>query len=282
MLQLHLSDQQFYCLSRCGLYWWFDGMHHRYCQLNSVQVYWDTKRQDVTLVTDFPYLFGVSPLRCQAIAWTNADLSLIGPLLRNRLQSYFKMKIKWISLKKIPWKWSLQNVGQFMRASTCLPNFTQVYCDTTNGKFKLNGRLLYWIWLLVKTSTNRNVDNQNVDKPKRRQTETSTDQNVNKPKRRQTKTSTNRNVDKPKRPKASTNQNFDTLKFGIILMIYCIYHQYPRPSLDNWIKGMGGQLRSTAGPQLEPLKLWYGLVITFHRFRGCNYLSTPQSWCQYN
>ena len=26
--------------------------------------------------------------------------------------------------------------------------------------------------LLVKTSTNRNVDNQNVDKPKRRQTET--------------------------------------------------------------------------------------------------------------
>ena len=48
--------------------------------------------------------------------------------------------------------------------------------------------------------TNRNVDNQNVDKPKRRQTETSTDQNVDRPKvdkpnRRQTKTSTDRNVD---------------------------------------------------------------------------------------
>ena len=42
--------------------------------------------------------------------------------------------------------------------------------------------------LLVKTSTNRNVDNQNVDKPKRRQTKTSTNRNVDKPKRRQTKT----------------------------------------------------------------------------------------------
>ena len=68
--------------------------------------------------------------------------------------------------------------------------------------------------LLVKTSTNRNVDNQNVDKPKRRQTETSTNQNVDKPKRRQTKTSTDRNVDKPKRrqTKTSTNQNVDTPK----------------------------------------------------------------------
>ena len=50
-------------------------------------------------------------------------------------------------------------------------------------------------YLLVKTSTNRNVDNQNVDKPKRRQTKTSTDQNVDRPKRRQTETSTNQNVD---------------------------------------------------------------------------------------
>ena len=25
MLQLHLSDQQFYCLLRCGLYYWLDG-----------------------------------------------------------------------------------------------------------------------------------------------------------------------------------------------------------------------------------------------------------------
>ena len=70
------------------------------------------------------------------------------------------------------------------------------------------------LWLLVKTSTNRNVDNQNVDKPKRRQTKTSTNQNVNKPKRRQTKTSTNRNVHKPKRrqTKTSTNQNVDRSK----------------------------------------------------------------------
>ena len=94
--------------------------------------------------------------------------------------------------------------------------------------------------LLVKTQTNRNVDNQNVDKPKRRQTETSTNQNVDKPKRRQsetstnqnvqtetstnqnvyrpkrrqTETSTNQNVDKPKRPhtETSTSQNVDTRK----------------------------------------------------------------------
>ena len=33
------------------------------------------------------------------------------------------------------------------------------------------------MWLLVQTSTIRNVDSQNVDKPKRRQTETSTNQN---------------------------------------------------------------------------------------------------------
>ena len=40
-------------------------------------------------------------------------------------------------------------------------------------------------------STTKTSTNQNVDKPKRRQTETSTDQNVDKPKRRQTETSTN-------------------------------------------------------------------------------------------
>ena len=46
--------------------------------------------------------------------------------------------------------------------------------------------------------TNRNVDNQNVDKPKRRQTETSTDQNVDRPKSRQTEPLTNQNIDRPK------------------------------------------------------------------------------------
>ena len=67
---------------------------------------------------------------------------------------------------------------------------------------------------MVKTSTNRNVDNQNVDKPKRRQTETSKNQNVDKPKRRQTKTSTNQNVDRPKRrqAKTSTDRNVDKPK----------------------------------------------------------------------
>ena len=68
--------------------------------------------------------------------------------------------------------------------------------------------------LLVKTSTDRNVDNQNVDRPKRRQAETSTNQNVDKPKRRQAETSTNQNVDKPKRrqTKTSTSRNVDNSK----------------------------------------------------------------------
>ena len=39
------------------------------------------------------------------------------------------------------------------------------------------------------------VTSQHVDKPKRRQTEPSTNQNIDKPKRRQTETSTNQNVD---------------------------------------------------------------------------------------
>ena len=74
--------------------------------------------------------------------------------------------------------------------------------------------ILYIIGLLVKTSTNRNVDNQNVDKPKRRQTETSTTQNVDIPKRRPNETSTNQNVDRPKRRKTETskNQNVDRPK----------------------------------------------------------------------
>ena len=59
--------------------------------------------------------------------------------------------------------------------------------------------------LLVKTSTRRNVDNQNVDRPKRPQTETSTSRNVNKSKRRQTETSTRRNVDKPIRRQTETS-----------------------------------------------------------------------------
>ena len=82
----------------------------------------------------------------------------------------------------------------------------------THGSLK--PKLLYYEGLLVKTSTHQNVDNQNVDRPKRRQTETSTSRNVDKPKRSQTKTSTSRNVDKPKRRQAetSTNQNVDKPK----------------------------------------------------------------------
>ena len=48
--------------------------------------------------------------------------------------------------------------------------------------------------LQVKTSTNRNVDQQNVDRPERRQTERSTDRNVDKPKRWQSETSTIKNL----------------------------------------------------------------------------------------
>ena len=66
----------------------------------------------------------------------------------------------------------------------------------------------------AETSTTKTSINQNVDKPKRRQTETPTNQNFDKPKRRQTETSTNRNVDKPKlrQTETSTNQNVDKPK----------------------------------------------------------------------
>ena len=58
-------------------------------------------------------------------------------------------------------------------------------------KYCLKYQLLYeynLFWAQVKTSTNQNVYNKNVYKPKRLQTETSTNQNVYKP-----------NVYKPKR-----------------------------------------------------------------------------------
>ena len=139
-----------------------------------------------------------------------------------------------------------------------------------------------WSWrLLVKTSTNRNVDNQNVDKPKRRQTETSTNRNVDKPKRRQTETSTNQNVDKPKRrqTKTSTDQNVDRPKrrqtetstnrnvdkpkrrqtktstlgnFCIILKIHCIWYIINTLALTKPLnKRHGEKLHFTAGPQLD-------------------------------
>ena len=64
------------------------------------------------------------------------------------------------------------------------------------------------------TSTTKTSENQNVDKPKHRQTKMSTNQNVDRPKRRQTKTSTSQNFDKPKRrqTETSTTQNFDKPK----------------------------------------------------------------------
>ena len=65
-------------------------------------------------------------------------------------------------------------------------------------------------WLLIKTSTNLNVDILNVDKPKRRQTQTSTDRNVDRPKRWQTKTSTNQTVNKPKRRQTKTSTERQT------------------------------------------------------------------------
>ena len=75
------------------------------------------------------------------------------------------------------------------------------------GNIKLH---LYSLRLPVKTSTNRNVDNQNVDKPKRQQTKNVdkpkrlTSRHVNKPERRR-ETSTDQNVDKPKRRQIETS-----------------------------------------------------------------------------
>ena len=51
----------------------------------------------------------------------------------------------------------------------------------------LEGTVCVNIWftkqLFVETSTDTNFDNQNVDRPKRQQTKTSTDQNFDTPKR---------------------------------------------------------------------------------------------------
>ena len=62
-------------------------------------------------------------------------------------------------------------------------------------------------WTLLK------VTGQNIDKPKRRQTETSTDQIVDKPKRRHSQTSVDQNVDKP---------NIDTPKRRQSNLVHCI------------------------------------------------------------
>ena len=38
MLQLHLSDQQVYCLLRCGLYWRFDSTGHIYQEVSNIHL----------------------------------------------------------------------------------------------------------------------------------------------------------------------------------------------------------------------------------------------------
>ena len=66
------------------------------------------------------------------------------------------------------------------------------------------------------------VTGQNIDKPKRRQTETPTDRNVKKPKWRQTKTSTDQNVDKPERQQTETNQNVNKPKRCTLYTRVCV------------------------------------------------------------
>ena len=90
--------------------------------------------------------------------------------------------------------------------------------------------------ILVKASINRNVD-----KPKRRQTKTSTTPNVDKSKRRQTKTLTDQNLDKPKRRQTETSTlYFSTLYSGIFLFIIrviyyiCIYIYISVHIYNNW------------------------------------------------
>ena len=59
---------------------------------------------------------GLSPSRCQAIIWTNAEILLIGPCGINIGE--IVLKIHRFSFKKMRWK-CLENGGHFVSASMC-------------------------------------------------------------------------------------------------------------------------------------------------------------------
>ena len=87
----------------------------------------------------------------------------------------------------------------------------------------------------TKTSTDRNVD-----KPKRRQIETSTDQNVDRPKRRQIKTSTNRNVDNPKRRQTKTSTVHFSILHTTVLLNICFHNSWKVLHVYPYIDIIGG------------------------------------------
>ena len=55
---------------------------------------------------------GLSPIRRQAITWTNAEMLLIGPY-KNNLQWNFNQN-SYIFIKKSIWKCRLENGGHFI------------------------------------------------------------------------------------------------------------------------------------------------------------------------
>ena len=61
---------------------------------------------------------GLSPVRCQTINWTNADLLLIGTL-RTNLNEILKENMKIFMKEKSIWKYPQQNVCYFFSASVC-------------------------------------------------------------------------------------------------------------------------------------------------------------------
>ena len=66
---------------------------------------------------------GLSPDRRQAIIWTNAGLSLIGPL--GTSVSEILIKILTFSLKKCVWKYRLRNGGHFVSSRLFTQRFIQ-------------------------------------------------------------------------------------------------------------------------------------------------------------
>ena len=60
---------------------------------------------------------GLSPGRCQAIIWTNAEILLIGPLGTNF--SEILIEFKHFHWRKCVWKCRLRNVVNFVSASMC-------------------------------------------------------------------------------------------------------------------------------------------------------------------
>ena len=72
----------------------------------------------VSILTTIGSDKGLLPARYQAIIWTNTGILLIG--LIGTTFSDILIQIHTFSFEKMPWKWRLENCGNFVSASICL------------------------------------------------------------------------------------------------------------------------------------------------------------------